>query len=101
MATIHGIHELAAKLRALADQFQSAPDAAIPATGLDVSLQVLSHDGTAPDTDRVAAVNRIAAILGTSPHTDDDAPLLHRSGPYGSPRTVLAFTAIRGDNADQ
>lgn len=98
MTVIRSFHEIANVLRDIADRFQAAGDAPIPATYLDVSLQVLrwASGGDADTAPRIAAVNAVAAVMGTTPVTGpaDGADGFHRSAPCGDESPVLAFTAV-------
>lgn len=99
MTTVRSLHEIAAELRRAADQLGAAPDTQIADTDVDIRLQVLTREagGTASDIERIAAVNAIAAAVGTTPETDDSGGhVYHRSATYGEDRTVVAYTALTG-----
>lgn len=99
MTTARSLHKIAAELRRVADQLDAAPDTDIAATDVDIRLQVLNRKagGTARDSERIAAVDAIAAAVGTTPETDDSGGHVHhRSATYGEDTTVLAYTAITG-----
>lgn len=98
MTTARSLYEIAVELRRVADQLDTAPDTEIPETDVRVQLQVVNYIRSAPDADRVAAVNAIAAAVGTVPDTDPEdrhGSAHHRSCAWDIDNTVLAYTAIR------
>lgn len=92
MATAHSLHEITAELRRVAAQLDAVPDTYIPATDVSIDLQVLVRDET-PEAERVAAVDAIAAALGTEPVTAPGSEF-HRSQKPLGPHTATAYTAI-------